>query len=151
MSPTRFFLVVLKDKKADRYFYGKIPIFLSLSPVETMENFLNFRGKDGSCPYKKLSAFVDKENDPDWFTKLSSNTFRTKSYTLDEVNEIIYRSQLKMISKYGDDCILNDRVFNPKKIKCECGLMVYEESIDHHKSNYCRLNAVELDIDLGDQ
>ncbi len=147
MGATKFFLVLIKDRRSDKYFYGKVPIFLNLTPMETIENFLNFKGKDGVCPYKKLTSEVNRLEDPDWFKNYSATTFRQKSYLLDEVNDIIYRSQLKMIEKHGNDCILNDKVTNPKKIKCQCGLSVLEVYMDTHKERHCRLNAVELDID----
>lgn len=147
MSPTRFFLVVIKDKRSNKYFYGKVPIFLNLTPVETFENFLNFKGKDGVCPYKVLTEVTDRENNKDWFKNYSVTTFRQKSYSLDEVNMVIYKSQLKVIEKYGGECILNDRVIGPKKVKCGCGLMILESRMEMHKEKYCRLNEIDLDLE----
>lgn len=145
MSKTKFHLVVVKSKEEQKYFVGKIPIFLKLKNLAILRNFIEFKGKDGTCPYKKLSEYIESKGGSENLEKFSVACHQI-GYEADVISDLIYTTQKKLIEKFGEDCILNDVVINPAKYQCACGKMVREQFREKHEKEYCIINDLELDF-----
>lgn len=128
-------LVVISDAKNNKYFVSKVPWFSKLNGVALIYNFTEFKSKNtGECPYKKLVEHV-KDN----FASLVCCRYPDKK-SKEDIESLIYKYQLKLVEKHGDECILNDMIINPKKVQCSCGQMVHEQFLESHKSKYCVAN-----------
>lgn len=145
MSKTKFHLVVVKSKSEQKYFVGKIPVFLKLKNLAILRNFIEFKGKDGSCPYKKLIEYVNASGGTDNLENFSVACHQI-GYDSDNIGDLVYNTQKKLIDKYGEDCILNDVVINPAKYQCGCGKMIREQFREKHEKEYCILSNLELDF-----
>lgn len=130
-------LVVISDYKNNKYFVGKIPWFNKSTGFALLYNFLDFKSKNtGECPYKKLSAYHESKSGK--LEPIRYNDKRSK----DDLDKLIYKFQLDLISKYGEDCLLNDIIISPEKYKCLCGMMVHEQFRQAHESKYCSANKL---------
>lgn len=125
-------LVVLSDYKNNKYFVSKVPWFSKAAGYGLLYNFLDFKSKNtGECPYRKLTEYAADKNN-----MLHGCRYQERK-SKEDIEELAYKLQLDLISKYGEDCLLNDLVINPKKYKCVCGQMVHEQFRNAHESKYC--------------
>lgn len=137
-SNTLFNVVVIKSKEEEKYFIGKLPCFLKLTGAAVIRNMLEFKGREGTCPYKKLTEAVDGK-----ITNFSVNLLK-KECNHEEISKVIFNMQKKLIEKYGEDCILNDVVIDPTTYNCECGQKIREQFREKH-AEFCILKSIGFD------
>ncbi len=126
-------IVTVKHREADLYFVGKVPKFITANGSALLNNFLNFKSSQTQeCPYKKLSALVAKDTSNKFIVVRSKDSFKK-----DECEEKIFKFQMNLISKFGEDCLLNDVIINPEKYICICGQSVHTQFKEAHDEKYC--------------
>ena len=145
MSKTKFNLVIVKSKTENKYFIGKLPAYLKIRNLAILRNLIEYKGREGTCPYKKLTEYVLSKGGPENLDGFTVACYKN-SYEIEEISELIYNTQKKLIYKYGEDCILNDVVINPARYQCQCWKMVREQFREKHEKEYCIVGDLELEF-----
>jgi hypothetical protein len=136
-------IVVIKSRESNKHFVGKL-ITSNMVGITCLKKFLMVKKRTGNVG----APFFEKLNEEVRLRGI--NAFSCTKYPqeleAEEADEVIYRSLLQLIEKYGEENVLNDMIINPEKVKCECGYSVRKQLLDEHKMKYCTYRPSDEDI-----
>jgi len=140
---SKYNVVLISHQEEEKYFICKIPSFFSQKGSGLLKAIIEFKSKNGENPYKKFSQFVSDKDINELFV-IRGN----KEFSAIEAEEEIYKNLIKLKDKHGDDCILNDIIINPERVKCNCGMFIRKQFLQAHLDKYCKMKCLDIDIDF---
>ena len=134
----QFNLVTIKVVNEDVFFFGKVPSRLPVKGSSLIRNVCEYRGANPKeFVYKKLYEKY-------LLVGITGMIIRRYDDELDreECDKQIWEMQKDCAAIHGDEAVLNDRIIDPKKVKCDCGMMIREALLESHKSKYCTAKLI---------
>lgn len=137
VSMVKFNIVTIKVVNEDVFFFGKVPSRLPVKGSSLIRNVCEYRGTGKEFVYKKLYEKY-------LLVGITGMIIRRYDDELDreECDKQIWEMQKDCAAIHGDEAVLNDRIIDPKKVKCDCGMMIREALLESHKSKYCTAKLI---------
>lgn len=149
VSMVKFNLVIIKEQGAEKYFFGKIPSKLPMTGSRLIANVCEY----GIQPVKRgIYSLEQVSGEPVYkklfqrYTELGVTGFTARRFNVELSRDLIevkiWECARQCIAQHGEDSLLNDRLINPEKVMCECGMRVRKELLSVHKEKYCSAGSI---------